>query len=311
MSWLKFIMQVMQRFAVHSFSGRVSAVSISKDGKKLSFSANFDSPPGLAKFETSAEVELLRADDKPCIYRYKSKNSNDLIVVTGCENEIREMQIQHKNSAPFYGKIQRDGKVDEIELPPKVDEVVYPDDYEKDKKTSKTKSFRGLTDPAQFVHLPLCMDLELYLYYGPSFEQMAGGRANAEKKAWRIAAHAENHYLHPDFPTKINVTTELRRMDRDATDLNGYVKKCNWLPSASHLPFILAIASFWRLLKIMQNRKRNALIEFELNLYSARNQGSIAISYIKANTKYLMVLSSVCADKGLDSWYFAHIIISV
>ena len=139
------------------------------------------------------------------------------------------MQIQHKNSAPFYGKIQPDGKVDEIELPPKVDEVLYPDDYEKDKNTSKTKSFRGLTDPAQFAQLPLCMDLELYLYYGPSFEQMAGGTANAEKKAWRIAAHAENHYLHPSFPTKINVTTQLRRIDRDATDLYGYAKKCNWL----------------------------------------------------------------------------------
>ena len=142
MSWIKFIVQVIQRFVVLTpFSGRVSGVRMSKDGKKFSFSSNFDTPSGLAKFETAAEVALLHADDKPCIYEYKSKNSNDQIVVTGCENEIREMQIQHKNSAPFYGKIHPDGKVDEIELPPKEDEVLYPDDYEKDKNTNKTESF--------------------------------------------------------------------------------------------------------------------------------------------------------------------------
>merc|ERR1712157_412442 len=110
-------------------TSRVSGVRMSRDGKKFSFSSNFDTPSGLAKFETAAEVALLHADDKPCIYEYKSKNSNDQIVVTGCENEIREMQIQRKNSAPFYGKIHPDGKVDEIELPPKEDEVLYPDDY--------------------------------------------------------------------------------------------------------------------------------------------------------------------------------------
>ena len=73
------------------FSGRVKAVSMSKDGKKFSFSSNFDSPEGVSQFATS-EVALLRADDKPCIYEYSKKNSSDQIVVTGCENEIREMQ---------------------------------------------------------------------------------------------------------------------------------------------------------------------------------------------------------------------------
>ena len=228
---------------------------MSKDGKKLSFSANFDSPSGVFRRHLkTSEVALLRADEKPCIYEYNLKNSSDQIVVTGCANEIREMQIMRMNSAPFYGKIHPDGKVDEIELPPKKDKVLYPDDFEKDKNKTKTKGFRGLLDDiiggignggginiggggnginvggggncngGGNAQLPPCMDLEVYLYYGPSFEQMAGGRANAEKKAWRIAAHAENHYLHPSFPTKINVTTQLRRIDRDATDLYRYAK---------------------------------------------------------------------------------------
>ena len=195
---------------------------MSKDGKKFSFSSNFDTPSGLAKFETAAEVALLRADDKPCIYEYKSKNSNDQIVVTGCENEIREMQIQHKNSAPFYGKIHPDGKVDEIELPPRADKVLYPDDYEKDKNTDKTKSFRELSDAAQNAQLPPCMDLELYLYYGPSFERTADSNTNAETKARRIASHAKNHYLSPEFPTKINVITTVQRLEKDADSIQSF-----------------------------------------------------------------------------------------
>ena len=230
-----------------------------KDGKKLSFSSNFDSPKGVSrsKFATS-EAALLHADDKPCIYEYSKKNSNDQIVVTGCENEIREIQIQRKNSAPFYGKIHRDGKVDEIEFPPKKDKVVYPDDFETAKNTNKTKGFRGLIN--DFIggivnggginigggginigggginiggggnckgggnaQLPPCMDLEVYLYYGPSFEQSANRESggNAEAKAMRIASHAKNHYLHHDFPTKINIITTVKRLEKDTNSLQA------------------------------------------------------------------------------------------
>ena len=223
---------------------------MSKDGKKLSFSANFDSPSGVFRRHLkTSEVALLRADEKPCIYEYNLKNSSDQIVVTGCANEIREMQIMRMNSAPFYGKIHPDGKVDEIELPPKKDKVLYPDDFEKDKNKTKTKGFRGLLDDiiggignggginiggggnginvggggncngGGNAQLPPCMDLEVYLYYGPSFEQSANG--NADAKAKRIASHAKNHYLHPEFPTKINMITTVKRLEQDTSSLQG------------------------------------------------------------------------------------------
>ena len=199
---------------------------MSKDGKTFSFSSNFDTPPGLAKFDTSEDkVSLLRADDKHCIYEYNlEKDSSEHIVVTGCENEIRELQIQRRNSAPFYGRIHPDGKVDEVELPMKKDTAVYLDDFEKNKNTNKTKGFKGLKDDitggigmyrqaARNAQFPPCMDLELYLYYGPSFEHFTGG--NAEARAMRIATHAKNHYLHPEFPTKINVITTVKRLGKD------------------------------------------------------------------------------------------------
>ena len=182
---------------------------MSKDGKNFSMSSNFDSPPNVAKFDTS-QATFLRSDDKPCIFEYREKQSE--ILVTGCENEVREMQIQRKNSPPFYGKIHPDGKVDEIELPQIKDKILYP----AFKRTNITKLGRTLTRQAK---LPACMDLDVYLYYGPSFEQVAGGKAEA--KAWRIASHAKKHYMNPEFPTKINLMPTIRKLERDAHILDN------------------------------------------------------------------------------------------
>jgi len=181
---------------------------MSKDGLNFSMSANFDSPLRRAKFENT-EVTLLRADDKPCIFEYQKKDSE--ILVTGCDNEVREMQIQRKNSPPFYGKIHPDGKVDEIELPQVKDKILYPD-------FMKTVVTKGKARRKQ-AQLPTCMDLDVYLYYGPSFEQVAGG--NAEAKALRIASHAKKRYMHQEFPTKINIITTIRRLERDSNTLDG------------------------------------------------------------------------------------------
>ena len=46
------------------FSGRVKAVSMSKDGKKFSFSSNFDSPEGVSKFAKSEVVKDFLTDAK-------------------------------------------------------------------------------------------------------------------------------------------------------------------------------------------------------------------------------------------------------
>ena len=184
---------------------------MSNDGKNFSISSNFNSPSNVAKFETS-QASFLRADNKPCIFEYQMKQSD--ILVTGCENEVREIQIQRKNSPPFYGKIYPDGKVDEIELPQFKDKILYPDFMISN--ATKGKGTRTLMKQAK---LPECMDLDVYLYYGPSFEQVAGGKAEA--KAWRIASHAKKRYMHPEFPTKINVIPTIIKLERDTEALEN------------------------------------------------------------------------------------------
>ena len=79
-----------------------------------------------------------------------------------------------------------------------------------------TKLGRTSTRQAQ---LPACMDLDVYLYYGPSFEQVAGGKAEA--KARRIASHAKKVYMNPEFPTQINLMPTIRKLERDTHTLEN------------------------------------------------------------------------------------------
>ena len=145
---------------------------MSKDGKNFSMSSNFDAPPNVAKFDTS-KATFLSSDEKHCIFEYREKQSE--ILVTGCENEVREMQILQNNAPPFYGKIHPDGRVDEIELPQFKDEILYPEFM----KANNTKGMGSRTFARQ-AELPACMDLDVYVYYGPRFEQVAGGDAEAK-----------------------------------------------------------------------------------------------------------------------------------
>ena len=182
---------------------------MSKDGKNFAMTSNFDSPSNVAKFDTS-QAAFVHSDAKPCIFEYQKKQSK--ILVTGCENEVREMQILQNNSPPFYGKIHPDGRVDEIELPQFKDKILYPEFM----KANNTKGTGSRTFARQ-AELPACMDLDVYVYYGPTFEQVAGG--DAEAKAWRIVYHAKERFMHPEFPTQINIKPTIRKLERDTNIL--------------------------------------------------------------------------------------------
>ena len=86
---------------------------MSSDGKNFSFA--FRSDPKVAKFEHN-EGELYDVNTKACIFNYKLKsNADDRALVTGCENEVREMLLLLKNSAPISGKFHPNGDFEEIE----------------------------------------------------------------------------------------------------------------------------------------------------------------------------------------------------
>ena len=99
-------------------------VNLSKDGKNLSFDSTFFSN----KFKKT-ETIYISSDREACIYEFKLKEDTNGpgLVITGCENEVREMSIFPTNSAPFYFKIYPNGKVEEIILPPKIDTPIFPD----------------------------------------------------------------------------------------------------------------------------------------------------------------------------------------
>ena len=113
-------------------------MSISKDGKNFEISW----PDG-----KKSETRLLSADKVNCVYKHELKEEADSrTVVTGCENEVRDIQVIQKNHPPFYGKIHPDGRVEEIEMPPVKDKLIFPDDVKADQKQAKdnkTKSFRN------------------------------------------------------------------------------------------------------------------------------------------------------------------------
>ena len=98
-------------------------VNLSKDGKSLTFDSTFFSET-FKKTETIPET----ADNEACIYNFKLKEDTNGagMVITGCENEVREMSIYPTNSAPFFGKIYPNGKVEEIILPPTNDKTIFP-----------------------------------------------------------------------------------------------------------------------------------------------------------------------------------------
>ena len=227
----------------------MKSVSLSKDGKNFQISW----PDG-----KKSETKLLSADKVNCVYKHELKEEADSrTVVTGCENEVRYMQVVQKNHPPFYGKIHPDGRVEEIEMPPVKDKLMFPDDVRPDKNqtndNSKSKGLRNLGGlfggvgswlrgkgrgggrwgrggggwggggglgggGGSNAKLPECMEMEVYLYYGPSFERLAGPQAEA--KAKRIASHAEAQFLHPEFGTKIFITTVLQKLPRDTHSLN-------------------------------------------------------------------------------------------
>ena len=112
-------------------------------------------------------------------------------------------------------EIHPDGRVvEELELPQFKDRIFYPEFM----MTNNTKGMGNRTITRR-VELPACMDLDVYLYYGPSFQQVAGG--DAEAKAWRIASYAKTRFMHPEFPTKINVKTTIRKLERDTNTLKN------------------------------------------------------------------------------------------
>ena len=116
------------------FSGRVKNLSLSKDGKSLSFYSTFFSK----KFEKT-ETTFISAERDFCIYNFKLKDdAHGLITITGCKNEIREMSIFPTNSPPFNGKIHSDGRVEEIVLPPINDEVIFADGTEEPDNSRET-----------------------------------------------------------------------------------------------------------------------------------------------------------------------------
>ena len=98
-------------------------VNLSKDGKNLSFDSTFFSN----KFKKT-ETIYISSDREACIYEFKLKEDTNGpgLVITGCENEVREMSIFPTNSAPFYFKIYPNGKVEEIILPPTNDKTIFP-----------------------------------------------------------------------------------------------------------------------------------------------------------------------------------------
>ena len=171
----------------------------------------------------TSKTKLLSFDKDNCIYKHEIKEEADsLIVCTGCEGEEKDMQVIQKNHPPFYGKVKRDGTVEEIKMPPVKDIMLFPKDNDRENK----KGLRNWTDRLfrrggainSKLELPKCMEMEVYLYYGPSFERLAGPQAEA--KAKRIASHAEAQFLHPEFGTKIFITTVLQKLPRDTHSLN-------------------------------------------------------------------------------------------
>ena len=168
---------------------------------------------------TTSKTKLLSFDKDNCIYKHEIKEEADsLIVCTGCEGEEKDMQVIQKNHPPFYGKVKRDGTVEEIKMPPVKDIMLFPKDNDRENK----KGLRNWTDRLfrrggainSKLELPKCMEMEVYLYYGPSFEQLVGKAA--EIRAKRIASHAEAQFLHPEFGTKLFVRTVVKKLHRDA-----------------------------------------------------------------------------------------------
>ena len=110
-------------------------VSLSKDGRSLSFYSNLFSK----KFEKT-ETTYISADREACIYNFKLKeDTHGPITITGCKNEVREMSIFPTNSPPFNGKIHSDGRVEEIVLPPINDKIIFADGL----TNNKTKESGG------------------------------------------------------------------------------------------------------------------------------------------------------------------------
>ena len=165
-----------------------------------------------------SKTKLLSFDKDNCIYKHEIKEEADsLIVCTGCEGEEKDMQVIQKNHPPFYGRVKRDGNVEEIKMPPVKDIMLFPTDNDRGNKKGLTNWVDGLFRRGgarnSKLELPKCMEMEVYLYYGPSFEQLVGKAA--EIRAKRIASHAEAQFLHPEFGTKLFVRTVVKKLRRD------------------------------------------------------------------------------------------------
>ena len=141
--------------------------------------------------------------------------------ISGCweRGDKMEIEIQLKNSPSFYGVILKKGSKDtlfEMENPPvqetSVDDAVpTPDLY---RKTHRQRPRFRANHIEESAKIPPCMDLVVYLYYGPSFERTAQG--DAEAKAMRIADVAKRAYLHPEFSVKLNVTIKVIKLAQES-----------------------------------------------------------------------------------------------
>ena len=123
-------------------------VSLSKDGRSLSFYSNFFSK----KFEKT-ETTYISADREACIYNFKLKeDTHGPITITGCKNEVREMSIFPTNSPPLFSKIYPKGKVEEIVLPPVKDQIIFPEHLPNNK--TKESGGKNVNNKKQTTNTP-------------------------------------------------------------------------------------------------------------------------------------------------------------